>query len=136
MVGHQDDKRDDRLPGGVVSGADDGRLRHPRVADQCRLHLRGGDSVPGHVHHVVNAAQQPDGAVQVIARAVAGKVPALLGEPGPVSLLVPFRIPPDAAQHRRPRLVQHQITGRVLAELGAGLDQVAVVVDNACGDAG
>lgn len=49
--------------------------------------------MPGHVHHVVDAAQQPDRAVQVIARAVTGEVPALLGEPGPVGLLEPFRIP-------------------------------------------
>ena len=75
----------------LVGGADDGRLGHPGVADQCRLHLGGGDPVPRHVHHVVDAAQHPDRAVRVVARAVAGEVPALLGEPRPVGLLEPLR---------------------------------------------
>ena len=39
-------------------------------------------------------------------------------------------ITPDTAQHRRPRLVEHQIAGDVLAVIGAGLQVIAVVVDD------
>ena len=64
------------------------------------------------------------------------KYQALLGELGPVGLLVALRVAPDAAQHRRPRLVQHQVAGDVLGVIGVGLQRVAVVVDDLGRDAG
>ena len=120
----------------LVGGADDGGLGHPGVPDERGLDLGGGDAVPGDVHHVVDAAEHPDLAVRVVAGAVAGEVPALLGEPRPVGLLEPLRVAPDAAQHRRPRLVEHQVAAGLLAVVGAGLELVAVVVDDLGRDAG
>ena len=52
-------------------------LGHRRVLDQRRLQLDRREPVPGDVHHVVDAAQQPEVAVGVLARAVAGEVDAL-----------------------------------------------------------
>src|SRR6202035_2569329 len=100
-----------------------------------RLHFRGGNPVPGDVHDVVDASEHPDVAVGVVAGTVAGEVPTLLGEPAPVGVLIAFRIAPDAAQHGRPRLIQHQVAGDVLSLVGARLEFVAVVVDDLCGDA-
>ena len=91
--------------------------------------------MPRHVHHVVDAAHHPDGAVGVVIRAVAGEVPALLGEPGPVGLDVPFGVTPDAAQHGRPRLVQDQVAADVLTLVVARRDLIAVVVDDLGRDA-
>ena len=47
--------------------ADDGRLGDRRVDDQRRLDLGGRDAVAGDVHHVVDAAEQPEVAVLVAA---------------------------------------------------------------------
>ena len=85
-LGAQDDERADGLAGGLVGHPDDRRLGHRDVADQRRLHLGGRDPMPRHVHHVVDAAHHPDRAVGVETGAVAGEVPALLGELGPVGL--------------------------------------------------
>ena len=68
--------------------------------DQRRLDLRRRDPVPGHVHHVVDPAEQPQVAVVVELGAVTGEVPT--GEAAPVGLDVALRITPDAAQHPRP----------------------------------
>ncbi len=100
------------------------------MADERRFHLGGRDPVPGHVHHIVDAAQHPDRAVGIEPGAVAGEVEALIGELGPVGVPVPLRVTPDAAQHRRPRLIQHQVAGDVLGAVGVRLQQVAVVVDD------
>ena len=113
----------------VVSsfGADDRRLRDPRVADQRGLDLGGREPVARHVHHVVHAAEQPDVAVVVLLGAVAREVEVL--EPRPVGVLVAVRVAPDAAQHRRPRLGDHQVAARAV---GHG---VRLVVDDVRRDA-
>ena len=85
----------DRLAGGLVGGADDRGLGDLRVRDQRRLDLGGGDPVAGHVHHVVDPAEQPDVAVVVLLGAVAGEV--VLGpEARPVGVLVALVVAPDA----------------------------------------
>ena len=104
----QDHERDDALAGGRVGGADDRGLGDRRVRDERRLDLGGRDAVAGDVHDVVDPAEQPQVAVVVLLRAVAGEVVALLGEPRPVGLAVALVVAPDAAQHRRPRLGEHQ----------------------------
>ena len=73
----QDHEGDDRLAGGVVLGADDRGLGHRRVVDERGLDLGGRDAVAGHVHHVVDAAEQPEVAVVVELGAVAGEVAAV-----------------------------------------------------------
>ena len=62
----------------VVSsvGAHDRRLGDLGVGDQGGLDLGGGEPVAGDVHDVVDAAEQPDVAVLVLLRAVAGEVEA------------------------------------------------------------
>ena len=54
--------------------AADGRLGHLLVVDQRALDLDRRDAVAGDVHHVVDAAEQPEVAVLVDPRAVAGEV--------------------------------------------------------------
>ena len=112
----QDDERDDALAGGLVRRADDRGLGHRRVADQRGLHLGGRDAVPGDVHDVVDAAEQPHRAVVVVLGAVAREVVALLLEARPVRVAVALLVAPDAAQHRRPRLVQHQVAAPARAD--------------------
>src|SRR5699024_12479552 len=84
-----------------------GRFGDPLVGDQGRFDLGGGQAVPGDVHDIVHPAQQPDVAVLVVLGAVTGEVGA--GEAGPVGLLEPLLITPDAAQHTRPGFVDHQV---------------------------
>ena len=81
-----------------------------------------------HVHHVVDAAEQPDVAVLVELGAVAGEVHAL--EARPVGVLEALVVAPDRAQHRRPRLGEHEV-----AALAVG-HRLAGVVDDDRGDAG
>src|SRR5699024_9563965 len=103
----QDDEGDHGLAGGVVLRAHHGRFGDPLVGDQGRFDLGGGQAVPGDVHDIVHPAQQPDVAVLVVLGAVTGEVGA--GEAGPVGLLEPLLITPDAAQHTRPGFVDHQV---------------------------
>ena len=86
--------------------------------------------MPGHVHHVVDAPEHPDVAVGVISGTVAREVPALLSEPRPIDLAVALGIAPDAPQHRRPRLIEHQIAGDMLGIISVGNQFVAVIVDD------
>ena len=71
----EDDERDDALAGHLVGGADHRGLGHGhgRVRDERGFHLGGGDPVPGHVHHVIDPAQQPQRAVGVVLGAVTGE---------------------------------------------------------------
>ena len=116
----QRDERDDRLAGHGVLPAAHRRLRHVGVIDERALHLDRRDPVPADVHHVVDAAHQPEVAVLVDAGAVAGEVHAR--EPAPVRRAVAFVVLVEAAEHRRPRPLQHQVAA------GAGRDLLAAVV--------
>ena len=81
--------------------------------------------MPGDVHDVVHATEQPEVAVAVTLGAVAREVD--VGVLGPVLLHVPVGIAPDAAQHPGPRLAQHEI---------AGLRRLAGLVEHLGVDAG
>jgi hypothetical protein len=84
--------------------------------------------VPGDVHDVVDAAEQPDRAVVVVLGAVAREVVALLLEARPVGLAVALLVAPDAAQHRRPRLVQHEVAAPARADrLGSSVTTSALI---------
>ena len=126
----QDHERAHGLAGGLVRRADDRRLGDLRVGDQRRLDLGGGEPVAGHVHDVVDAAEQPDVAVVVLLGAVTGEVVALLLEARPVGVLEPLVVAPEGAQHRRPRLLDHE---EAAGPVGHGL---ALVVDHVDDDAG
>src|SRR5207244_13213493 len=80
------DKSDDRLARDLVVASADGGLRHLRMVDERALDLDRRDAVPGYVHHVVDAAEQPEVAVLVDGCTVAGAVHAFV--PRPVGLSV------------------------------------------------
>ncbi len=126
-VATQDHKSDDGLPGRGVGCAHHRRLGHLRVRHQRRLDFGGGDVVAGDEHHVVDPAEQPQVAVLVPLRAVAGEVDAL--EPGPVRFDEPLVVAPDGAQHARPRVANGQVATASIGDGRAG------VVDHVGGDA-
>ena len=66
-----------RLALEVIGPADDGSFGDGRMADQGALDFGGADAVAGDVEHVVDAADDPEIAVLVAARAVAGEIAAL-----------------------------------------------------------
>ena len=106
-AGPQDHERAHGLTRGGIRRADHRGLGHRVVVDERALDLGGGDVVPAHEHDVVDAPEQPEVAVVVALGAVTREVQAR--EPRPVGLAVPLRVTPDAAQHRRPRSVQHEV---------------------------
>ena len=71
----------------------------------------------GDVHHVVDPAEQPEVAVPVDPRAVAGEVDVAVLRP--VRLPVAVVVAEDAAEHRRPRPLQHEIAAAARADLVA-----------------
>ena len=87
------------------------------VVDERRLDLDRRDAVAGDVHHVVDAAEQPEVAVLVDSRAVAGEVHA--GELYPVGRAETRVVAVDAARHRRPRRAQHEVAAAARADLVA-----------------
>ena len=127
LAAAQRDEGDDRLAGDLVLRADDRGLGDRRMVDT------SDDSTsvvemrwPRHVHHVVDAPEQPEVAVVVDLGAVAREVAAL--EPAPVRLLVALGVAVDAAQHRRPRPGEREVAA-------AAVDALAVVVDDLGADA-
>ena len=70
----QRDERRDRLALDLVRPADDRGFGDVRVIDQRALDFHRADAVAGDVQHVVHAAEQPEEAVLVALRAVAGEV--------------------------------------------------------------
>ena len=84
----------------------------------------------GDVHDVVDAAEDPECAVVVVLGAVTGEVPAFFGVAGPVGVAVAVHVAPDAAEHRRPRLVEDEVA------VAAGAEGLGVVVDDLRGDTG
>src|SRR5882757_4340781 len=76
------------------------------MADQGALDFRSANAMAGDVQHIVNAAHDPKIAVLVLPAAIAGKVTALYF--GPIHFLIALRVAPQAAQHARPRLANHE----------------------------
>src|SRR5262245_4426210 len=68
--------------------------------------------MPGHVHDIVDAAEQPEVAVFVSLCTVTRKI--LARESAPVSLHETIRVTIDGTHHRGPRLGQNQITPAAL----------------------
>ena len=115
----QRDEGDDRLAGRRVVARRDGSLGDVVVVDERRLDLDRRDAMAGDVHHVVDAAEQPEVAVLVDARAVAGEVDVAVARPVRVDVAVVLLV--EAAQHRGPRLAQHEVAAAARADLLAGL---------------
>ena len=99
------DEGDDRLAGSLVPARADGGLGHLLVIDESALDLDRRDPVAGDVHHVVDAAEQPEVSVLVDARSVAGEV--RVGVLRPVRLHVAVVILVDPAQHCGPGTAQY-----------------------------
>ena len=94
------------------------------MRDERALDFGGAEAVAGDVEHVVDAADDPEVAVLVAARAVTGEIHAL--ELAPVRLLVARLVAPDATQHRGPRLADDEFAALI------GSEFLAVVVHD-CG---
>ena len=103
---------DDRLARGRVRAAADGRLGDPLVVDERRLDLDRRDAMPRDVHHVVDAAEEPEVAVGVDAGAVAREVDTR--EALPVGRAEARVVAVDPARHRRPRLLEHEVPATLL----------------------
>src|SRR5436190_19507468 len=107
----------------LVRLADAGRLGHLGMRDDRRLDLGGGETVARDVDDVVDAPDDPEVAVGVLARGIADEVdltPELL-EVGLDEALV---LPVESAQHPGPRPAKHQ------QALLVGVALVAVVVED------
>src|SRR5207302_5821639 len=122
------DEGGDRLAGGRVVATDDGRLGDGGMVDQRVLDLGRRDVVTGDEHDVVDASEEPEVAVFVALGAVAREV--LVAETRPVRIAIALRDAPNAAQHRRPRPRQHEVTAP------RDRDWRARVVDDVGPDAG
>ena len=101
--GHE---RDDGLALEVVRPADHRGLGDLRVRDQRALDFHRRQAMAGDVDHVVDAPHDPEVAVLVLARAVAGEVAA--GDLAEVRLHEALVVAEDRAQHRRPRPLDHE----------------------------
>src|SRR5437588_6086485 len=95
------DERHDSFADDGVGARDDGGLGHRRMVHERRLDLVGRQAVPGDVHHVVDAAEEPEVAVLVPAGAVAGHVD-VRAEAAEVVLDVAVGIAVDGPELRRP----------------------------------
>src|SRR5262245_18864988 len=97
VPGFEADERRDGLPLHLVRSADHCGLGNRRMTDQGTLHFHRAEPVAGDVHHVVDAAHDPEVAIFVAPCAVAGEVHAR--GLAPVLLHVAVRVAVDGAQH-------------------------------------
>ena len=122
MAGLQNDEGHDSLPGGFIGGTHDGGFGHHQVRDQRGLNLGGGQTVARDVHDVIDATQQPDVTVVVVAGAITGKV--FVAELVPIRFLEALGVAPDSAQHGGPGLGNNEESTRVV-----GLNDTVFVDD-------
>ncbi|KAG1248330.1 hypothetical protein G6F65_019678 [Rhizopus arrhizus] len=90
------------------------------TASPRRFDFHRAQAVARHVQHVVDAAHDPEVAVRVALRAVAGQVVATQFR-REVALLEAFRVAPDVADHRRPRTLDDEEPAIALVDVAAGL---------------
>ena len=110
------DERRNRLALDLVWTSDHSGLGDLRVIDERALDFHRAKPMPCDVEHVVDAAEQPEEAILVEPRAVAGEVRAVRPA-APVLLDEAFGIAVDAAQHGGPRPRQRQQPAAVLDAL-------------------
>ena len=89
------------------------------MANQRAFHFGRADAMAGDVEHVVDTAHDPEVTVLVLAASVACEVAAR--DLGPVSFLVAGGVSPNAPQHGRPRLADHQLAAGILRHGLAGV---------------
>ena len=100
------DEGGDGLAFEIVGAADDGGFGDLGMGDQGGLDFHGAEAVAADVDDVVDAAHEPEVAVGVLARAVAGEVAA--GDIGPIGLLVALGVAVDGAGHGGPGLADDE----------------------------
>src|SRR5215470_8319245 len=71
------------------------------------LYFRSSETMPADIYHIVDAAHDPEIAVFITSRAIAGKINSL--DLRPVLFAIPSIITPDGTQHRRPGLLDDQV---------------------------
>src|SRR6266511_5910993 len=121
-------ERGDRLTFDLVAAPDNCRFGDFRVIDERALHLHRADSMSSDVDYIVDAPEQPEVAVFVPLRAVAGEV-HIIRPSAPVLRDVSIGIAIDAAQHRGPR-------PRECEQASADGDALALVGQDLSADAG
>src|SRR5215212_10846656 len=84
-----------------------GRLRHFLMIDERAFHFHGADSMPRHIDHVIDAAEDPVIALVVLLRAITREVHGAVPL-APVLRDEALRISVDAAEHRGPRARERQ----------------------------
>ena len=107
-AGLQHDEGLHDLAGDRIGHADHAGLGDRRMLHQRALDLERADQVTGRLDHVVGAADEPEVAVGVAHREIAGQIPAV-GEALRDSVRVFVEI---AAEHRRPAGLQRQFAHR------------------------
>src|SRR5262245_27459960 len=98
------------------------------MVDERGLDLDRRDPVAGHIHDIVDATEEPEVAVLVDSRAVTCEVHP--GEALPVRRAEATVVAEDAARHRGPRTLEHQVAPTSRS------DVVSEVVDDAGVDSG
>lgn len=106
----------------VVRHANDGRLDHGFVRDERAFDFHRAESVARHVDDVVDAAHDPEVAAVVATRAVACEIHPLHARPVRVDETLAIAV--NAAQHRWPRLADHEQSAGIRGEF------VAVLIDD------
>src|SRR5581483_1620043 len=109
----QCDECDHRLALPFVRSANDRCFCHSRMTHQRALDLGRAQPVPGYVEDVVDSAHDPEVAVLVAARAVAGEIITL--KFAPVLLAIAPLVAVDGAQHRGPRPANDEFPAHVWA---------------------
>jgi hypothetical protein len=87
-----------------VRESDDGGFGDERMRYERGLDLHRAQTMARDVDDVVDSADDHEIAVLVAVRAVAGQIPVLLLELGPVHFLEPVVVAVQSAQHGRPGL--------------------------------
>ena len=98
------DKRLDGVAGHLVGLADHRSLGHRGMLHQGALDLERTDEMAGRLDHVVGAADEPEVAVAVAPRQIAGQVPV-----ADEALAVALLFPEIAAEHRRPAGLEREL---------------------------
>src|SRR4029079_1511886 len=98
------------------------------MLDQRGLYLHGADAVSGDIQHVVHATEYPEIFVVVALCSVTREIEIGAARPfREISLDVPVVVPPDRAQHGRPRLREGEQTAADVNARGSRVQQIGRV---------
>src|SRR5207248_11618918 len=108
------DERDDRRTFQLVGFSDDGCLSHGFMRHQSAFDLSRAETMTGDINDVVDSAHDPEIAVLISARTIAGKIDS--GNLRPVLLPVTRIVPVNRAEHRGPWFLNDQVSSLVRAD--------------------